>query len=67
MHVAAIGGTAAARVVNAGLMPVKVAEGSSVAELLQRLQGVLQGTPPPWLRKVMRRHDPATATVWSPA
>jgi nitrogen fixation protein NifX len=67
VHVAAIGGTAAARVVNAGLMPVKVPEGSSVAELVQRLQVVLQGTPPPWLRKIVRRHDPATTTVWSPA
>jgi nitrogen fixation protein NifX len=67
VHVVAIGGTAAARVVNAGLMPVKVADGSSVAELVQRLQAVLGGTPPPWLRKVVRRHDSAEATVWSPA
>lgn len=67
VHVAAIGGTAAARVVNSGVMPVKVAEGSSVPELVDRLQAVLRGTPPPWLRKVLRRHDPAAATVWSPA
>lgn len=66
VHVTAIGGTAAARVVNSGVMPVKVPEGSSVPELVQRLQTVLQGSPPPWLRKVLRRHDPAT-TAWSPA
>lgn len=67
VHVTAIGGTAAARVVNAGLMPVKVPEGTDVTELLERLQGVLQGTPPPWLRKVLRRHDPSATSVWSPA
>jgi nitrogen fixation protein NifX len=66
VHVSAIGGTAAARVVNSGVMPVKVPEGSSVDELVQRLQGVLRGTPPPWLRKALRRRDPA-ASVWSPA
>lgn len=66
VHITAIGGTAAARVVNSGVMPVKVPEGSSVPELLQRLQTVLQGSPPPWLRKVLRRHDPAV-TAWSPA
>lgn len=66
VHVVAIGGTAAARVVNSGVMPVKVPEGSSIAELVQRLQVVLRGTPPPWLRKVLRRNDPA-ASAWSPA
>ena len=67
VHITAIGGSAAARVVNSGLMPVKVPAGSDVAELVQRLQGVLRGTPPPWLRKVLRQHDPAATTVWSPA
>jgi nitrogen fixation protein NifX len=66
VHLAAIGGTAAARVVNSGVMPVKVAEGSSIEELVERLQVVLRGTPPPWLRKVLRKHDPAATTVWSP-
>ncbi len=67
VHVSAIGGTAAARVVNSGVLPVKVPEGSSVPELVDRLQTVLRGTPPPWLRKVLRRHDPAATTAWSPA
>lgn len=67
VHVMAIGGSAAARVVNSGLMPVKVPAGSDVTELVQRLQGVLRGTPPPWLRKVLRQHDPSATSVWSPA
>jgi nitrogen fixation protein NifX len=67
VHVAAIGATAAARVVNAGVMPVKVPEGSGVEELVQRVQGVLRGTPPPWLRKALRRHDPSAGPAWTPA
>jgi nitrogen fixation protein NifX len=67
VHVTAIGAAAAARVVNAGIMPVKMPEGTPVSEVLDRLQDVLRGTPPPWLRKVLRRHDPATAPGWSPA
>lgn len=67
VHVTAIGPAAAARVVNAGVMPVKMPEGTPVAEVLTRLQDVLGGTPPPWLRKVLRRHDPATAPTWTPA
>jgi nitrogen fixation protein NifX len=65
VHVAAIGGGAAARVVNAGIMPVKVPEGTPVDDVLTRLQAVLEGTPPPWLRKAMMRHDPSTP-AWSP-
>lgn len=67
VHVVAIGGTAAARVVNAGVMPVKLPEGTGVAATIHRLQDVLGGTPPPWLRKVLRRHDPAAAPAWSPS
>lgn len=66
LHVASIGGAAAARVVNAGIHPLKVAEGTAIADLTARLQGVLSATPPPWLRKVLRRHDPTSAPAWSP-
>ncbi|MEJ2579037.1 MAG: nitrogen fixation protein NifX [Kineosporiaceae bacterium] len=66
VHVTAIGPTAAARVVKAGLMPVKMPEGTPVAEVLTRLQEVLGGTPPPWIRKVLRQHSP-DATAWTPA
>jgi len=46
---------------------VKVPEGAAVAELLERLQGVLAGNPPPWLRKILRQRDPASAPAWSPS
>jgi nitrogen fixation protein NifX len=53
LYVAAIGGSAAARVVAKNIHPVKVAQPEDIAEILQRLQGVLEGTPPPWLRKAL--------------
>lgn len=62
-----IGGTAAAKVVKAGIHPMKVAKGSDVGELLTRLQAVLAGNPPPWLRKVLRAHAPQAAPSWTPA
>ncbi len=58
VYVASIGGTAAARVVNARIHPVKVRETEAVAGLLERLREVLAGTPPPWLRKLLRRGEP---------
>jgi len=66
VHMANIGGAAAARVVNARIHPLKVAEGTPVRDLVTRLQAVLAGNPPPWLRKVLREHDPASAPMWSP-
>ncbi len=67
VHLTSIGGTAAARVVNAKVHPVKVADGAAIVELLDRLRAVLAGNPPPWLRKILRQHDPALAPSWSPA
>ncbi len=55
VYVAAIGGSAAAKVVNAKVHPIKVVQPEPIAELLERLQKVLQGTPPPWLRKALAK------------
>ncbi|MHB1619542.1 MAG: nitrogen fixation protein NifX [Sulfuricella sp.] len=55
VYVAAIGGSAAARVVAAKVHPLKVPEDTEIAGLLDRLQQVLQGTPPPWLRKALEK------------
>lgn len=66
LHVASIGGAAAARVVNARIHPLKVPEGTAIADLTVRLQAVLSAVPPPWLRKVLRQHDPESAPTWSP-
>jgi nitrogen fixation protein NifX len=55
LYVAAIGGSGAARVVARNIHPVKVAETQSIEDILQRLQTVLSGTPPPWLRKALNK------------
>ncbi|MCJ1960857.1 nitrogen fixation protein NifX [Novosphingobium mangrovi (ex Hu et al. 2023)] len=53
--VAAIGGSGAARVVAQNIHPMKVAEPEPIEGMLAKLQDVLKGTPPPWLRKVMAK------------
>jgi nitrogen fixation protein NifX len=58
VYVAAIGGSAAARVIALKVHPVKLSPPASIRDVLERLQGVLRGTPPPWLRKAMRKGEP---------
>jgi nitrogen fixation protein NifX len=53
MYVQSIGGPAAAKVVRAGIYPMKVAEGGKAPEVLAKLQSVMGGTPPPWLAKII--------------
>lgn len=55
LYVAAIGGSAAARVVASRIHPVKVAQPEPIMDVLDRLQEVLRGTPPPWMRKALMK------------
>jgi nitrogen fixation protein NifX len=55
LYVAAIGGSGAARVVAKKIHPIKVAQPEDIAEILGKLQTVLAGTPPPWLRKALMK------------
>ena len=55
VYVAALGGSGAARVVAMKIHPIKVPQPESIAEILEKIQVVLQGTPPPWLRKAMEK------------
>jgi nitrogen fixation protein NifX len=55
LYVAAIGGSAAARVVAKNVHPIKVAETQAIEESLQQLQKVLSGNPPPWIRKALNK------------
>jgi nitrogen fixation protein NifX len=55
LYVAAIGGSAAARVVANKIHPVKVNGPDDIVETLGKLKDVLNGTPPPWLRKVLQK------------
>ncbi|MGD9000704.1 MAG: NifB/NifX family molybdenum-iron cluster-binding protein [Granulosicoccaceae bacterium] len=56
LYVVSIGGPAAAKVVKAGIHPIKQPAGGNAREKLAELQSVLAGTPPPWLAKAMG-HD----------
>jgi nitrogen fixation protein NifX len=58
LYVAAIGGSGAARVVAQRVHPIKVSEPEPIDALLDKLQTVLGGTPPPWLRKAMLKDKP---------
>src|SRR5512134_1878881 len=53
VYVAAIGGSAAARVVASKIHPIKVTAPEPILDILDKLQLVLKGTPPPWLRKAL--------------
>jgi nitrogen fixation protein NifX len=55
VYVAAIGGSAAARVVASKIHPIKVPAPEPILDILDKLQEVLRGTPPPWLRKALQK------------
>jgi nitrogen fixation protein NifX len=58
LYVAAIGGSGAARVVANNIHPMKVNEPEAIDDLLVKLEGVLKGAPPPWLRKALLKDKP---------
>lgn len=55
LYVAAIGGSAAARIVVNKIHPVKLKEPEPIVEVLEKMRAVLNGTPPPWLRKALMK------------
>lgn len=61
LFVQAIGGPAAARVVNLRVHPIKVPQPTPISQVLDRVQTMLNGTPPPWLRKMIRQESGADA------
>ncbi|WP_438433347.1 NifB/NifX family molybdenum-iron cluster-binding protein [Gorillibacterium sp. sgz500922] len=59
LFICQIGPAAAARVTRKGVMPVKVASGTRVAEQLEQLLDKLKNQPPLWLVKAMRQAEQA--------
>lgn len=53
LYIVAIGGPAAAKVVQAGIYPIKKETGGPARELLGELQQALVTSPPPWLAKIL--------------
>lgn len=60
LYVAAIGGSGAARVVAQNIHPMKVNQPEDISDLLVKLTDVLNGTPPPWLRKALLKGQERT-------
>ncbi len=63
LFVRAIGGPAAARVVNSRIHPIKLQRDEPISEVLDRVQTMLNGNPPPWLRKVLQQESGEPAGV----
>lgn len=53
VYVGQIGGPAAARLVAKKIHPLKSKTHEPIVDVVAKLQEVLKGTPPPWLRKAM--------------
>jgi nitrogen fixation protein NifX len=53
MYVVSIGGPAAAKVIKAGVYPMKLTQEAPAREVIGKLQAILAGHPPPWLAKIM--------------
>jgi nitrogen fixation protein NifX len=54
IYLTEIGGPSAARLVQKGIMPMKVKE-MAIASALKQLAETIRTSPPPWLRKAMNR------------
>jgi len=52
-----IGGPAAAKLVARRIHPMKTNAEVPVADIVSKLQEVLQGNPPPWLKKAMHKDE----------
>lgn len=53
LYIASVGGPAAAKIVKLGIHPMKLPGIETIADIINQLQTVIAGTPPPWLAKAM--------------
>ena len=64
MYCESIGGTAAAKVIRSGINPMKVPEPRKIDEVLGELVQMINGNPPPWVKRIMNietEEDPRLA------
>ncbi|HHD75577.1 MAG TPA: dinitrogenase iron-molybdenum cofactor biosynthesis protein, partial [Campylobacterales bacterium] len=50
-----IGPTAAAKIINKGIFPIKYKEVVSIEEELSKLQAMLGENPPPFIKKIIEK------------
>ncbi len=56
VYVSAIGGSAAARLINNRITPIKAqSETDRITDVLDKMVQTLKGNPPPWLRKALQQ------------
>jgi nitrogen fixation protein NifX len=53
LFVQAIGASAAQKVVSARINPVKLADPEPIEQVIAKVQELMVGTPPPWLRRAL--------------
>ena len=53
LFVLAIGASAASKVISAKIHPVKLAEPEPVEQVISKVQELMNGAPPPWLRRAL--------------
>jgi len=58
MYCESIGGTAAAKVIRGGINPMKIGDDNTIEGILKELVKMLNGNPPPWVKKIMNIQTP---------
>jgi len=53
LYMVSVGGPAAAKIIRAGIYPLKRIEGGEAVQVIKDFQQVMSGTPPPWLAKIL--------------
>ena len=53
LYVVSVGGPAAAKIIRAGIYPMKKIDGGQAHEVIKEFQQVMSGSPPPWLAKIL--------------
>lgn len=57
MYCEAIGPTAAAKVIHNKIHPIKVPEPKSIDDAAKELVTMLNGNPPPWIKRIMMKEE----------
>lgn len=53
LYVVSVGGPAAAKIIRAGIYPLKKIDGGQAPKVIKEFQQVMSGSPPPWLAKIL--------------
>jgi len=53
LYMVSVGGPAAAKIIRAGVYPLKKIEGGEAIQIIKEFQRIMEGTPPPWLAKIL--------------